>query len=117
MMRKSTFSMLVVCLGVGFSLFVLKYKVMDLTQHHAAVKKKIRETKEAIHVLKAEWAHLNDPKRLQELCARHLKDLGPPKSVQIIAMDDFAPQSQDNQSELDRVIAEALDEKIEIEKD
>lgn len=72
MMQRPTLFFVFVSMGVGLGLFQLKYEVMNLEQDHKRIHKTIRETKEAIHVLKAEWAHLNDPKRLQNLCERYL---------------------------------------------
>ncbi len=71
-MRCPTFLFVFITAGVGLGLFQLKYQVMNLEQDHHRIRKTIRETNESIHVLRAEWAHLNDPKRLQSLCERYL---------------------------------------------
>jgi hypothetical protein len=71
-MRRPTLFFVFVAVGVGLGLFQLKYQVMNLEQHHHRIRRTIGETKEAIHILKAEWAYLNDPKRLQILCERYL---------------------------------------------
>lgn len=71
-MQRPTFLFVLMAAGVGLGLFQLKYQVMNLEQDHRRIRKIIRETDEAIHILKAEWAHLNDPKRLQGLCERYL---------------------------------------------
>ena len=71
-MRRSTVFFVFMAAGVGLGLFQLKYQVMNLEEDHRRIRRVIRETDEAIHILKAEWAHLNDPKRLQILCERYL---------------------------------------------
>jgi hypothetical protein len=71
-MRRPTLFFVFIAAGVGLGLFQLKYQVMNLEQHHHRIRRTIAETKEAIHILKAEWAYLNDPKRLQVLCERYL---------------------------------------------
>ena len=71
-MRRPTLFFIFMAAGVGLGLFQLKYEVMKLEQDHRRIHKTIRETDEAMHVLKAEWAYLNDPKRLQVLCERYL---------------------------------------------
>ena len=71
-MRRSTVFFVFTAAGVGLGLFQLKYQVMNLEKDHQNIRRIIRETGEAIHVLKAEWAHLNDPERLQILCQRYL---------------------------------------------
>ena len=40
-----------------------------------------------IHVLNAEWSHLNEPQRLQKLAEKYL-DIGPMKTEQIAAVID-----------------------------
>jgi hypothetical protein len=71
-MRRPTLCFIFIAAVVGLGLFQLKYQVMNLEKDHSRIRKNIRETSESIHVLRAEWAHLNDPKRLQGLCERYL---------------------------------------------
>jgi hypothetical protein len=86
-MRRPTFLFVFITAGVGLGLFQLKYEVMNLEQDHQRIRKTIRETGEAIHVLRAEWAHLNDPKRLQNLCERYLS-VSPIKGSQFISLQE-----------------------------
>jgi hypothetical protein len=86
-MRRPTFLFVFITAGVGLGLFQLKYEVMNLEQDHQRIRKTIRETGEAIHVLRAEWAHLNDPKRLQNLCERYLA-ISPIKGSQLISLQE-----------------------------
>ncbi len=84
-MRRPTFLFVFISAGVGLGLFQLKYEVMNLEQDHRRIRKTIRETDESIHVLRAEWAHLNDPKRLQNLCERYLS-IAPIQGSQLISL-------------------------------
>lgn len=84
-MRRPTLLFVFITAVVGLGLFQLKYQVMNLEKDHTRIRKNIRETKEAIHVLKAEWAHLNDPKRLQSLCERYLT-ITPIKGSQLVSL-------------------------------
>lgn len=59
----------VACIGV----FAIKLDVQNLEERLAAVQSDIRRDQEAIHVLKAEWAYLNQPSRLEALARRYLK--------------------------------------------
>jgi len=61
----------------------LKNSVYCLEQELSEIKKNIQTDKEAIHVLNAEWATLNNPSRLRSLAEHHIK-LYPVKSEQII---------------------------------
>jgi|GEM_PF-539952 len=84
-MRRPTFLFIFITAGVGLGLFHLKYQVMNLEQEHHRIRKTIRETDEAIHVLRAEWAHLNDPKRLQSLCEKYLT-VSPIQGSQLVSL-------------------------------
>ena len=66
-MRRSQFFLALMAFCVGLGLFRVKYQVMALEKNHKQVVKSISETRESIHVLKAELTHLNDPARLQKL--------------------------------------------------
>lgn len=88
-MRRPTLLFVFIAAGVGLGLFQLKYEVMNLEQDHSRIRKTIRETDESIHVLKAEWAHLNDPKRLQGLCERYLA-VSPIKGSQLVSLQRVA---------------------------
>ncbi|MBM3468636.1 MAG: hypothetical protein FJX71_04310 [Alphaproteobacteria bacterium] len=83
-MRRPTLLFVAIASSVGLGLFQLKYQVMTLEKDYQRIRKSIRETDEAIHVLKAEWAHLNDPKRLQLLCERYLT-VAPIRGSQLIS--------------------------------
>lgn len=57
---------------IGITLFHVKYKVVELEQELASTNRKIIESQQSIHILKAEWEHLNNPARLQSLAQKHL---------------------------------------------
>ena len=86
-MRRPTLLFVAITAGVGLCLFQLKYQVMNLEKDHNRIRKTIRETNESIHVLKAEWAYLNDPRRLQDLCERHLT-ISPIKGSQLVSLQE-----------------------------
>ena len=62
-----------ICLAVtvGFGLFHVKYKVQALEDDLRQLNAAITEEQEQLHVLAAEWAHLNRPDRLEALARRH----------------------------------------------
>lgn len=88
-MQRPTLLFVFIASGVGLGLFQLKYQVMNLEQKHRRIHQTILETKEAIHVLKAEWAHLNEPKRLQTLCERYLM-ISPIQGSQMVSLQHVA---------------------------
>lgn len=68
-------------LGVG--MFVMKYQVQDLEIELKNINNGIHEDIKTIHILKAEWSHLNSPTRLRGLASKHIL-LNPVKAEQII---------------------------------
>lgn len=87
-MRALSVFLTVLIVVVGSSLFRLKYQVLSLEQNYQHLRKTHEETKEAMGVLRAEWAHLNDPQRLQLLAERYL-ELGPIALKQIVGLRDI----------------------------
>ena len=75
--------------------FQLKYRVQAQEQQLTSLDRQIQRDRDAIQVLHAEWAHLNDPNRLSDLARRHL-DLAPVAGVQIVRFDAL-PQRPANE--------------------
>jgi hypothetical protein len=59
--------------AIGVALFYAKHRVQALDEQLAQVNQAILADQESIHVLKAEWAYLNQPDRLERLSRRYLK--------------------------------------------
>lgn len=71
-MRRSTILMGLITCIIGGLLFQLKYEVMGLEAQYKNICYSIRSAEESISILKAEWAHLTSPDRLQKLAQKHL---------------------------------------------
>lgn len=93
-MRKLT------CLGVCFAAVLgavtygAKQQVMTLEGRLAHLERSFAAQKEASHLLKAEWAHLTSPERLQKLAVEHL-DMAPMGGWQVASsnqMETFLTQ-------------------------
>lgn len=82
--RTATLSLWVTltCL-VGFGMFVMKNQVQNLENELASINRNIEEDVKTIHILKAEWSHLNNPSRLRALATKHIS-LNQAKAEQII---------------------------------
>ena len=52
--------------------FIVKYEVQDLEAEYFQLNTDIAEERQSIHVLLAEWSHLNEPSRLRTLAREHL---------------------------------------------
>jgi cell division protein FtsL len=83
-MHRSTFFLVFMAIFLGFLLFKVKYEVVSMEEELNKTHAQIRKEEENIHILKAEWSHLNEPQRLQKL-AQHL-DIVPIKTEQIVGM-------------------------------
>lgn len=82
--RTATLSLWVTltCL-VGFGMFVMKNQVQNLENELASINRNIEEDVKTIHILKAEWSHLNNLSRLRALATKHIS-LNQVKAEQII---------------------------------
>lgn len=88
MQRSSSVFFLLALFG-GFLLFKVKYEVVEIEQKLAQTQQQIVREKETIHILKAEWSHLNEPQRLKKLAEKYL-DIIPMSTEQIAAVkSDF----------------------------
>jgi hypothetical protein len=76
MMRPATLLFVLLAGGMTLGLFTVKYEVQHLEGELIRLDRSIAADREALHVLEAEWSHLNNPARLRPLAARHL-DLMP----------------------------------------
>ena len=109
-MRRSFLFLTLLILGLGVLLFHVKYRVVGMEQELAQVRRNIRESEKALHVLKAEWEHLLQPERLQGLAEKHL-GLVPFNQKQYIALSQipFRPDP------VVALVENALKEKIGME--
>lgn len=118
MIRRSTLLTTILAASTGLALFVVKYQVQDLEDTLTQINREIASNRQAVHVLKAEWSHLNEPSRLRFLATRHL-DLGPLENVQFTTPDDLVEQlpvrvkeNQDDSEPFDQKIGNALKKDI-----
>ena len=68
---------------IGFSSLIMKNKVQELEKELSTINRNIQDDIKTIHVLKAEWSHLNNPSRLRNLVAKHIS-MNPLQAEQII---------------------------------
>lgn len=70
---------------IGGFLFHVKYQVVELEGQLKKINEQTLHAQEAIHVLKAEWAYLNKPERLETLAKRYL-DIRAPEIDQMASL-------------------------------
>lgn len=94
-----TFIWLFLAIFVGVGMYILKYEVKKLETELANLNNNIHKDQEAIHVLKAEWSHLNNPERIKKLSERFIK-LEPitPEQIVTIAELPFASEVKEAQN-------------------
>lgn len=77
---------LLVAAAIG--VYSIKYEATVQAEKVGKLKRAIEKEQIAIATLKAEWAHLSQPERLQELSKKHL-DLQTMKITQIVKLADL----------------------------
>jgi hypothetical protein len=87
-MRRSTLIWAVLCTAAVIGLFVIKHEVQVLEERLQAYNAEIISDQEAMQVLQAEWAYLNQPSRLEALSTR-LLGMEPPASGQTLTFGEF----------------------------
>ncbi len=75
-------------------LYALKHEVEERRAAVAALERQMAEDREALRVLKAEWAYLDSPEVIQERALRHLR-LRPPTPDQFISALGMLPLRND----------------------
>lgn len=76
MINRGALIWMVLAIAAGTGLFLLKYEVRAMEDQLVQIKQQTLNNLEAVHVLKAEWSHLNHPTRLEDL-GRRLLSLEP----------------------------------------
>jgi hypothetical protein len=66
-----------VCIAIQLVLFRVKYDVVQLEREYKLYVQQINKKQEDLHVLEAEWAHLNQPHRIERLTQKYLTSLKP----------------------------------------
>ena len=87
-MRQTTIFTLLIAAAMSVALFYLKYEVTDLEAELDLMNRGILADQEEVHVLKAEWSHLNDVTRIKVLADRYL-NMQPTDPEQIKIEDDI----------------------------
>lgn len=88
MSRQTTLLALLLAGLMSLALFMISYQVQDLESQLDAINRDIARDSRAMHVLQAEWAHLNDPERLRVLADRYL-GLAPVATSQLGRVEDI----------------------------
>lgn len=82
-----------------YTIYGLKYESRSLEQRVAEVQQSIRAERDAVAILRAEWSHLNRPKRVERLARKHL-GLKPLKAKQFLTARQYEALRQPTPAEV-----------------
>src|SRR4051812_777836 len=82
----------IAAVATAVGLFAVKYKVQDLEEQIDRTNQKIISSQQATHILKVEWAHLNEAERIERLAQKYLK-LEQAGIRQVARLDNLKPES------------------------
>lgn len=79
----------------SYAMFHISYEVEQVENELYAVNRQTIEEQEAIHVLRAEWSHVNRPENLRELSQELLPNLQPPGIDQIGSLQELPHRDEE----------------------
>jgi cell division protein FtsL len=82
----------IAAVATAVGLFTVKYKVQDLEEQIDRTNHRIITSQQATHILKVEWAHLNEAERIERLAQKHLK-LEQASIKQVARLDTLKPEA------------------------
>lgn len=92
MLRLRTFVIFACVVALGAALLQISHRVQEAQVTLAKLEKQLAKEQEALRVLKAEWAFLNSPARLETLAREHL-DLKAPDALRLTTGGRALPDS------------------------
>jgi len=85
--------------ALSFIIYQQKYQSQAMDRRIAELRRSIAGERDAVGVLRAEWSHLNSPKRIERLARKYL-GLRPLKASQIMTARQFAAMYQPSPAEV-----------------
>jgi hypothetical protein len=86
MISRGVIVWLAIAIVTGVCLFLVKYQVRQLEEKLLTLNQRVVRNQDATHILKAEWAHLNDIARIEQLSGKYLR-LQPMTTAQMGSID------------------------------
>lgn len=91
MIRRAHILWLLAVAALSAGQFRVSDEARQLEDELQAYNRAILAEQESVRVLKAEWAYLNDPARIQRLAERFLS-AAPVEATQVVALGDLPPR-------------------------
>ncbi len=85
--------------ALSFVIYQQKYQSQAMDRRIAELRQSIDGERDAVGVLRAEWSHLNRPKRIERLARKYL-GLRPLKASQIMTARQYAAMRQPSPAEV-----------------
>ena len=85
--------------ALSFVIYEQKYESQAMDNRVAELRRAIDGERDAVAVLRAEWSHLNRPKRIERLARKYL-GLRPLKASQILTARQYAAIGQPSPAEV-----------------
>jgi len=85
--------------ALSFVIYQQKYESQAMDRRVAELRRAIDGERDAVAVLRAEWSHLNRPKRIERLARKYL-GLRPLKASQILTARQYAAIRQPSPAEV-----------------
>lgn len=79
----------------SYAMFHISYEVEQVENELYGLNRQTLAAQEAIHVLRAEWSHVNRPENLRELSRELLPNLQPPKIDQIGSLQELPRRNEE----------------------
>ncbi len=116
MLRWFNLILLAIALLSLVSVYYIKYQTIETANKKIALERKIKEQKNALSLLKADWAYLNQPSYIEPIILRHKEELGlkPIEQSQYIKISDLPARivSERDKKELD-LLFEAIEQGVD----
>jgi cell division protein FtsL len=90
MIRRFIFQLLILPILASAILYHTSDRMRVAEARLNAVNRQIAATQEEMHILKAEWAYLSEPRRVGTLAKKHLTGLQQTETAQVMTLTKFA---------------------------
>ncbi|RME97786.1 MAG: hypothetical protein D6773_15310 [Alphaproteobacteria bacterium] len=87
-MRSLNLLLVTSLIALAYFIYDVKYETRELDARVAELRKKVRDERDAVAILRAEWSHLNRPERLQRLARKHV-GLRPVAGSQVVSREQL----------------------------
>ncbi len=89
-------NILAICALIGSAVYAysIKYQTSFRAEQIAKTKLEIKAERDAIAVLRADWAYMTRPERLQPLADKYLPDYGPLQVTQLVSLQSLPQKTR-----------------------